>query len=335
MAVLSLFCAVMVATSSARAQVLWRGDFATGDLSQWTKRQTVDAATRLRVVRGGEIGAAWALQATVRHGDDPIGASGHRSELVYLGDDVGEGDTRVYRWQVRWPEDYASVERWQIFTQWHHSGPNGSPPVALLVRGEEVRLVLAGAQVLWSGPLERIRWHDVVLEVVWSSDPSQGRLTLWYDGVRVLADAAAQTLFPGQGVYLKQGLYRAAAIRPEQSVYQRGMTIGRTLADVWPERPDAPPPVVPIVDTATAIDTATAPLTTPDDLVEDPAGDDAATASASSEETAEETAQETVTETAVTEATDAEGGRASGCVTGGGVTAAALLLIALRRRRRR
>jgi hypothetical protein len=222
----------------ARAELLWRGDFATGDLSQWTKVESRDERSRLRVVPDPDGGARRTLRVLVKHGDDPIGASGNRNEVVWRGDALAEGSERYYAWSTRWREGEAEQPGWQIFTQWHHFRGGGSPPLAFLVRDGEIRLGTSTNEVLWSTPLERGRWHDFAFHVRWSSDPSVGLVELWLDG-RIAVRRTVATLFPGQGVYLKQGLYRSTRIRADQVVFHRGMRVGTTLDDVWKPSSDA------------------------------------------------------------------------------------------------
>jgi len=218
---------------AARAGILFRGDFSTGDLSQWSKVESRDPRSRLAVQPDPAGGGGRALRVLVRQGDEPIGASGNRNEVVWREDDVTGGAVdRTYAWSSFWRAGEPSFEAWQIFTQWHHFKGGGSPPLALLVRGDEVQLGTHTNEVLWSAPLERGRWHDFVMNVRWSSDPAVGRVELWYDG-RIAVRRNLATLFPRQGVYLKQGLYRATRIDADQVVWHRGMRVGTTLDDVW------------------------------------------------------------------------------------------------------
>jgi hypothetical protein len=211
----------------------WRGDFETGDLSQWRGVQSVDRASRLKVVRSPVAEGEHALQVTVRAGDVTHG--GTRNELV--GPAVREGEERWYRWRTLWPHDAPRAPHWQLFVQWHHDGDDGSPPLAFHVQGD--RVVLGGVPrpfepsvVYWSAPLVRGVWHEFVLNVRWSADPRRGLLELWYDGVRVLPLTHVPTLFPGQGGYLKVGLYRHPAIRETQVVFHDGFIAGASRADV-------------------------------------------------------------------------------------------------------
>lgn len=219
----------VLAAPAAQAKVLWQGDFETGDVSQWTKQQSM-GADRLEVVSDPVAQGRYALKARVLQGDDPINASGNRNELVQLTME-GEGDERWYKWSTMWPDDYASVPHWQLFTQFHHEGANGSPPVEMFVNGENVVLRVNGKDV-WTTPLQRGAWHDFVLHVLWSSSDTEGFVELYYDGQRVLEPVPAATLFPGQKVYMKQGLYRHASITQPQVVYHDGMTVSDTPEDV-------------------------------------------------------------------------------------------------------
>jgi hypothetical protein len=231
---------IAFAAAPARAALLWRGDFSTGDLSQWTKTESRDVKSRLKLTADPEGGAGHALRVLVKHGDEPIGASGHRNELVWRGDDLRDGVDRYYAWRTFWPAGEAEQPGWQIFTQWHHYRGGGSPPLAFLVRRGEIQLGTNKNEVVWSTPLERGRWHDFAFHVRWSSDPSLGLVELWYDG-RVAVRRTMATLFPRQGVYLKQGLYRSTRVRADQVVFHRGMRVGTTLDDVWTPPPEPSP----------------------------------------------------------------------------------------------
>jgi hypothetical protein len=63
----------------ALGEVIWRGDFETGDLSQWDGIQAIEG--RLQVVTDPVREGTYALGVEVRQGDDPISASGNRNEL--------------------------------------------------------------------------------------------------------------------------------------------------------------------------------------------------------------------------------------------------------------
>ncbi len=229
---------LMVLPLTTWASPVWHGDFESGDLSQWTGRESV-AANRLQIVEDPVREGRFALKATVYQGDDPIGASGNRNELLHYGNE-SEGTEYFYKWSTMFAPDFPSVNTWQLFTQWHHDGNSGSPPLEFFVRGENMHLRVEGRddRIVWKAPLERGKWLDFVLHVKWSSDRNVGFVELYYNGQLVLPRTPAATLYWGMQNYLKQGLYRDAAVGPAGVVYHDGMIQATSLEDVMP--PPAP-----------------------------------------------------------------------------------------------
>jgi hypothetical protein len=218
------------------AGVVWKGDFESGTIGQYSSSQRV-SVDRLQVVQNPVTQGRYALKATVRQGDNPINASGNRNELVYLGPEK-DGSEYYYRWQVMFASDFPSVNTWQVFTQWHHNGCCGSPPVEFFVKGEEMRLTLTDSVTPWTAPLVRGKWQDFLFHVKWSASGSTGFVELWHNGKLVLSKYKHATMYAGDGIYLKLGLYRSDTVAPVGVVYHDGFTMGTQLADVQ----DAPAP---------------------------------------------------------------------------------------------
>ena len=238
-----LFAIVAVALGAsqvARADVLWHGDYSTGDISQWSGGEIANP-DRLTVVPDPMGSKQMVLKTKVVEGDNPThSVGGNRNELVYQEDRPKEGEDRYYRWQTYWPKEYKSGDKWQIFTQWHQYVTGGSPPLAFLVWGEQIRLGTP-ATYHWTAPFERGKWHDFIFHVKWASDGQIGGVELWYDGDYVLPFTHDKTLFPHDTVYLKQGIYRSAQITNTEVIYHHGMVVGTKLEDVNPPVPAAPP----------------------------------------------------------------------------------------------
>ncbi len=242
---LAAAAALCLIAYQARASVLWRGDFESNDLLQWS---SVDGLTsRLTVVSSPVRQGSRALRVELRSGD--FASNGNRNELVRQVPET-EGMDRYYAWSTLFDASYPIENKWQVFTQWHHSGCCGSPPLEFDVNGQTLSLDRnppsnSGTVELWSTLLVRGVWHDFVMHVIWSSNPDLGFIELWYDGQKVIEGKAVQTLFPGQVNYLKQGLYRDSSISAVGVVYHDGMTMGTTLADVAPQLVPPPPPPPP------------------------------------------------------------------------------------------
>jgi hypothetical protein len=194
---------------------LYRGDWETGDMSQWDGVQAV-ADDRIQIVTDPVDQGEYAARFEVRDGDNPIGF-GDRAE-VQIGSGESEGDERWYAWSVMFDPSFPTTDAWQVVTQWHAEGADGSPPVAFYVVGDELTLQTnphdgdaepeGPAIVHWSSPLDRGEWHHLRLRVRWSGDDDTGELELWADGELVLPTVRTRTLYPGHEAYFKQGYYR-------------------------------------------------------------------------------------------------------------------------------
>ncbi len=225
---------------SASAELIFRGDFETGDLSQWHKTQIV-SSDRAKVVTSPVAEGKHSLQVTVKKGDDPIASSGNRNEVLEMTLEP-EGSESWYRWHTMFAEDFPSADTWQLFLQWHHRGNDGSPPMNFSVRGEEIML-RANKEFIWRTPLKRGKWFEFLFHVKWSPDKKVGFVELWVDGQLALPKTYVPTQFPGQLNYLKMGLYRDEAVGPTGVLWHDGLLIGTKREDVMPAT--TPTPVEP------------------------------------------------------------------------------------------
>lgn len=217
---------------SPNPNLVWRGDFETGDRSQWSSTQMV-SADRLQVVPSPSREGSYAIKATVKQGDDPINSSGNRNELVKMTKEA-VGSEYWYRWSTMFDSSFPSAKTWQLFAQWHHDGCCGSPPVEFLVYGEELRLNIGGnpGTIVWRTPLVRGAWQDFIFHVKWSPNASVGFVELYHNGKLVLPKRYIATQFSGMLNYLKVGLYRSDTVAPVGIVYHDGWVQGLTLPDV-------------------------------------------------------------------------------------------------------
>ncbi len=214
------------------SSVVWVGDFETGDRSQWSKTQMV-SADRLALVASPLRQGRYALKATVKQGDDPINSSGNRNELVRMTREA-VGSEYYYRWSTMFDATFPSARTWQLFTQWHHEGNSGSPPVEFYVYGEELRLNIGGnpGTIVWRTPLVRGQWQDFIFHVKWSPDAKVGFVELYLNGKLVLPKRYIATQYSRQLNYLKVGLYRSDTLAQTGIVYHDGWMMARKLEDV-------------------------------------------------------------------------------------------------------
>jgi polysaccharide lyase-like protein len=231
-------------TLSAHGRVhraAWSGRFTSRALPDWEQRQA--AARGVAIVAAPRLGRRRVARFTVRPGDRPV-VGGERAEVAASAAATGglEGSERWYAWSTYFPADLNPVPNatWNVFTQWHatgddHCSPNVAMQVNTRARPARLRLAVRGgrlavgscapqATMAWDTVvLESERWYDFALHVRWSAHPRRGLVELAVDGRVVVAPTTVPTLYPGQGVYVKQGFYRGPSTTTSR-IYHGGIT---------------------------------------------------------------------------------------------------------------
>ncbi len=230
--------------SSGGITIQTRGD---GSIDIHCQPSAHSRQSRLGVRQG-----SFAAKFVVHPGDEPIEGNGERSELRASQAESGgyPGRNEWYGWSTLFPKGLNPTPgtSWNFFAQWHDSLNNGCGPnivyavdaakspakIRLRVRGGPVSLSTCAARYdrsWYPVTLSTGHWYDFVLQVRWSADPRVGFVQAWIDGRLVVPKTKVATLYPRDGVYVKQGFYR----KPSGSVstlYQDGMRRGNSYARV-------------------------------------------------------------------------------------------------------
>jgi polysaccharide lyase-like protein/Big-like domain-containing protein len=246
------------ASSSPSGKVYFRGDYETGNLSQWHGPQLTTSASaqaETAVARAGRYAASFTT---------PAGTSRQRSQ-VYADQaqtDGYSGEEVWYAWSmyIAPGSSFEQNSAWNNLTSWHHTGSSCPAPDHFEVD------TTTGAWTLhwssWGGPLDTTNcsnpyrkswnfgtlqaghWYDFVAHIKWSDDPSIGFVEFFLDGKKLLPLTHAATLYTGQGVYLKQGFDTGGANGPT-TIYNDGTVIASDYATAvtafpsgtWPTSP--------------------------------------------------------------------------------------------------
>lgn len=187
----------------------------------------------------------------VRSGDVPSFGGNERAEVQAPAAQTGgtDGQTLWFAFSTKFDpnfgSDYNVWPQWGMTNQWHPTSSTGSPPFSfMLTTGSTWSLVVnpqsspgvyLGTKVIWTVPMDRGNWHDIKMEVTFSTSSTVGSIQLWQNGVRqTFVDGSdtyhTSTIIPGTtSVYYKEGLYRA----PKSStdvVYHAGFRSATTEA---------------------------------------------------------------------------------------------------------
>ncbi|HZE97276.1 MAG TPA: polysaccharide lyase [Planctomycetota bacterium] len=216
--------------AAAPAEVIWRGDFETGNLDQWKGAPKSDAVKVVQdIVREGKYALRIDGTNAARRG------ALDRIELQHQPQPPGtaEGTERYFGWSVYLPQKFIDVV--------HHVGyfetrNSWSQLMSFEAKGEDLQFSTRVPYKLhWTGKgkLTPGRWHDFALHVLWSRDPAKGFVEVWFDGEKVVPPAKTATLRDENVAFFQIGLIRETSEVPE-SILIDHIVEATTLQEVTP-----------------------------------------------------------------------------------------------------
>jgi Polysaccharide lyase len=223
------------------ARPFQRGDFESGDLSQWRHRQCLRERISVGSKRPDPFHGRYRARVVVQDGDVEPETGSERCELV--GPRLPDERERWFRLAIYVPSSADPPDSWQIISQWY-SITGGSPPLALFNnQGLPMRWSLRhgdSSRTYWRSrkKLARNRWHDLVVGVFLSQSRSRGWVEVWLDGKRQkLANGRTrmhgQTRGPVPGAFIT-GIYRDPASTGTSIQYMDHYSVGPSRESVMP-----------------------------------------------------------------------------------------------------
>jgi hypothetical protein len=217
--------------SPAEAQIVWRGDFETNTLNQWSglNNGTGIQVTDELVLEGDHAGL---IQIT----DDEahIWSNGlNRVEFRYApgAQATAEGQDFYFGWSFLLPE---------LFTEDSHqigyfeSDKTWQQMMSFLVEGSTLSFVTRqpSNQVHWStSELQANTWYDLAMHIHWSQDQNLGTVSVWLDGEPVVQEASARTLNDANAHFIQLGILRDT-IEQDESIVIDNARQGTRMEDV-------------------------------------------------------------------------------------------------------
>ncbi len=229
--------------------LLFVGDFETGNLSQWWRSQSAPNAVTVRsdIVRSGNFAAKFSVtdnDTAANYSNIPN--SDPRAQLIpgYL---FRENDDVYISLSTFFPSDFPLITNWMVIFGIHGEPYNGPSTFNLGVTRDRIYLNSRESEPVWTSPLiqKGVKWEDLVLHIRFSPDPNVGFVEVWHDGVKqVLKNGDTRYYYAtlrkginwtGPGGHLEAGLtqYRSASERFGTVVlYHDNFRIGRTYESV-------------------------------------------------------------------------------------------------------
>lgn len=211
------------------AQVIWRGDFETGQLDQWRGAPKAGVKVVTEPVREGKFALRIDGTNAARRGERD------RIEIQHQPEPPGtaEGTERYFGWSVYVPkkltDDVHSLAYFETRNSWRQL-------MSFEVRGEDILYTTRVPYARhWSGTGKFTpgKWHDFAVHVLWSRAAETGFVEVWFDGEQVVKKTKTATLLDENVAFLQLGFMRPTSEVPETIVIDH-VVEGKSLEDVTP-----------------------------------------------------------------------------------------------------
>ncbi len=215
--------ALVLIPNPAGATILWKGDFETGDLSQWDSTNLIKTGDRdnLVFVTDQVADGMKAAQITLR--DDIIFEPYNQSrvEVKHEGLHTMNGEDSYYAWSFMVPGDAeirSNIGYWESLVTFRNTMSFYIEPAD----GGGTDLVFGtgnlGETERWRQKLELNKWHRIAIHNHWSQQQADGKVNVWYDGQQVVTNVTA-TKYDANELFFQMGLHRSDPSPPVQVIY--------------------------------------------------------------------------------------------------------------------
>jgi hypothetical protein len=223
---------LVLSATSVWADVLWRGDFETGDTKQWKGAPKTDAVkVVMDPVREGKYALRIDGTNAARRGKND------RIEFQHQPKSPGtaEGTERYFGWSVYLPKKLTDTNHALGYFETRNSW---SQLMAFEAKGEDILFTTrVPYKRQWSGKGKMTpgKWHDFAVHVLWSRDPQKGFVEMWFDGRKEVPLTKTATLRDENDAFFQIGLFRETSDVPETIIIDHVIE-ATTLEEVMPTR---------------------------------------------------------------------------------------------------
>jgi hypothetical protein len=241
-AIVILLVAEALVMGQARAEILFKADFETGDFRQFSGTsknvKPGDIAVVDDVVHSGKHAGRFTIhehdvfnarqlrvqangpKVTVKDGSDTF-----VSFYLYMKDAPKDRDNFFY-WEGSPPPRYNNVMTW-----WVEPKKDGSGTLIKYGTGN-----LGRKGVHWEHDFSVGQWHQLGMHIHWSEDPAKGNVKLWWDG-EVVLDKKLQTKGPESVYFSQPGIHRSPHTKSVDTIYFDDVICATTVEEIAIEGP--------------------------------------------------------------------------------------------------
>ena len=226
---------VLGAQRPVAAEVVWKADFETGDIGQFNGNVNATNKERQNIeivadpVRQGKSAARLTI-----HPDDTFHERQMRVQLTRHTPRTEEGQKLYLSFYLRMNQAplvrdnfayWESDKSWRNLMTWWVE-PKGKAGATVNFGTGNL-----GPNQHWSANFTLGRWHQMAMEIHWSTDPKIGRIKLWYDG-KVVVDIPAQTKADANPMFFQPGIHRADRSSAVDTLFLDDFIEADALADI-------------------------------------------------------------------------------------------------------
>jgi len=238
--VLAVSC--LVGVSEAQATVLWKGDFETGDVSQWSSSTALKTGDRANLVIESDSVADGTKAAKITLQQDIIFEPYNQSrvEVKHIGLHTKNGEDSYFAWSFMVPKDAeirSNIGYWE-------STPTSKNTMTFFIepaQGGGTNLKFGtgdlGQTLRWTVKLELNKWHRMAIHNHWSQSDTDAKVDVWYDGAQVVTGATA-TKRDENPLFFQMGLHRSDPSPPVQDIYLDAAIEADSQADILQALPN-------------------------------------------------------------------------------------------------
>ena len=228
--------------ADAQAVVLWKGDFESGDVSQWSSSIALKTGDRQNLVIESDNVAEGTKAAKITLQKDIIFEPYNQSrvEVKHIGLHTKNGEDSYFAWSFMVPKDAeirSNIGYWESTQTSKNTMTFFIEPAS----GGGTNLKFGtgdlGQTLRWTAKLELNKWHRVAIHNHWSQSDADAKVDVWYDGAQVVTGATA-TKRDANELFFQMGLHRSDPSPPVQDIYLDAAIEADSQADILLALPD-------------------------------------------------------------------------------------------------